>query len=139
MNIPFAHILWCPMSPHCATCRNKEGGRGLRKSIHEKYPEIPVDFDCPYGRKWGIERKSVKVQSPYGDGLSAEKVWETVKVWKGETPEERNLVNSVAQNIALRDTYLAVKQGCKAKRCEDKILHLWREYELTQRAVASTV
>ena len=55
-------ILDCQRRTHCAACRDLEGGRAFRESIAKRVPDLPVDFECPYGIKWG--EKPAKVKKP---------------------------------------------------------------------------
>jgi len=45
----------CAPRLHCPTCRDLEGGRQWRGSLHRafKLPNDEVDFECPHGLSWG--------------------------------------------------------------------------------------
>lgn len=44
----------CQSRVHCATCRDREGGRAWRESLACCYtmPEGSPDFPCPHGGDW---------------------------------------------------------------------------------------
>jgi hypothetical protein len=45
----------CLTFNHCRECRDKEGHRWWREQVAKRYevPQGEVDFECPYGAKWG--------------------------------------------------------------------------------------
>lgn len=49
----FSETNHCLSGSHCSQCRDLEGGRSFRESLVEKYPMGSVDFECPFGGKWG--------------------------------------------------------------------------------------
>lgn len=53
-------ILDCQRRTHCATCRDFDEGRPFRESIAKRVPDLPVDFECPHGVKWGERPEQTK-------------------------------------------------------------------------------
>ncbi len=45
----------CEMRNHCQACRDMEGGRIWRESLHKAFwlPDDEIDFECPHGIPWG--------------------------------------------------------------------------------------
>ncbi len=42
----------CDSGRHCATCRDREGGRSWREA-QSRLRGLAVDWECPMGHPWG--------------------------------------------------------------------------------------
>lgn len=51
----FTDTIHCLGRRHCNNCRNLEEGHNWRRNLLKLYvlPNNNVDFECPYGKKWG--------------------------------------------------------------------------------------
>lgn len=53
----------CLSKAHCTTCRDLVGGYQWRNSLKSLFvlPNDQIDFECPYGKKWGDEGMTPKM------------------------------------------------------------------------------
>jgi hypothetical protein len=50
---PFVQTEHCRSGVHCATCRDRDGGRDWRKSAAQVFAVPEIDWECPRGLAWG--------------------------------------------------------------------------------------